>query len=198
MHYAVVRRRPIENRTWGSEVQISEKWYPNIIRKCDNDRESYDDRKCDNDRESYRVPKKSGPRKRFLAIFSCWMVLYGPKQCCMIRAYRCAALDTPLAYIRKKIHYKIPALYWRKNWFSTNLLWDACALKQKCKTTRNIISNSKEIWKFSLFYKFEDRARGLLELKAGHRGVSPTIFQKFWNFSKILEILKIFKNFEFF
>ncbi len=30
------------------------------------------------------------------------MVLYGPKQCCMIRAYCCAALDTPLAYIRKK------------------------------------------------------------------------------------------------
>ena len=42
------------------------------------------------------------PEKRFLAIFSCWMVLYGPKQCCMIRAYRCAALDTPLTYIRKK------------------------------------------------------------------------------------------------
>ena len=47
--------------------------------------------------------KKSGPRKKVLAIFSCWMVLYGPKQCCMIRAYRCAALDTPLAYIRKKL-----------------------------------------------------------------------------------------------
>ena len=96
-------RRAIENRTWGSEAHISEKWYPNIIRKCDNDRESYDDRKCDNDQESYRVPKKKWPqKKRFLAIFSCWMVLYGPKQCCMIRAYRCAALDTPLAYIRKK------------------------------------------------------------------------------------------------
>merc|ERR1712074_369357 len=68
----------------------------------------YDDRKCDNDQESYRVPKKSGPRKRLLAIFSCWMVLYGPKQCCMIRAYRCAALDTPLAYIRKKIDPQAP------------------------------------------------------------------------------------------
>ena len=70
MHYAVVRRRPIENRTWGSEAHISEKWYPNIIRKCDNDRESYDDRKCDNDRESYRVPKKSGPRKKGFWPFS--------------------------------------------------------------------------------------------------------------------------------
>ena len=47
-------------------------------------------------------------KKRFLAIFSCWMVLYGPKQCCMIRAYRCAALDTPLAYIRKKIDPRPP------------------------------------------------------------------------------------------
>ena len=62
--------------------------------------------------------KKSGPRKRFLAIFSCWMVLYGPKQCCMIRAYRCAALDTPLAYIRKKIDLRPPgpqapgAVFW--------------------------------------------------------------------------------------
>merc|ERR1712243_405622 len=32
-----------------------------LIRKCDNDRESYDDRKCGNDRESYRVPKKVAP-----------------------------------------------------------------------------------------------------------------------------------------
>merc|ERR1711944_227189 len=47
-------------------------------------------------------------KKRFLAIFSCWMVLNGPKQCCMIRAYRCAALDTPLAYIRKKIDPRPP------------------------------------------------------------------------------------------
>ena len=62
--------------------------------------------------------KKSGPKKRFLAIFSCWMVLYGPKQCCMIRAYHCAALDTPLAYIRKKIDLRPPgpqapgAVFW--------------------------------------------------------------------------------------
>ena len=90
-----------------------------MIRKCYNDRESYDARKCENDRESYRVPKKIGPRKkRFLAILSCWMVLYGPKQCCMIRAYRCAALDTPLAYIRKKIDPRPPgpqapgAVFW--------------------------------------------------------------------------------------
>ena len=54
------------------------------------------------------MPKKSGPRKRFLAIFSLWMVLYGQKQCCMITAYRCAALDTPLAYIRKKIDPRPP------------------------------------------------------------------------------------------
>ena len=46
------------------------------------------------------------------------MVLYGPKQCCMIRAYRCAALDTPLAYIRKKIDPRPPgpqapgAVFW--------------------------------------------------------------------------------------
>ena len=52
--------------------------------------------------------KKVAPEKRFLAIFSCWMVLYGPKQCCMIRAYSCAALDTPLAYIRKKIDPRPP------------------------------------------------------------------------------------------
>ena len=51
---------------------------------------------------------KGPQKKRFLAIFSCWMVLYGPKQCCMIRAYRCAALDTPLAYIRKKIDPRPP------------------------------------------------------------------------------------------
>ena len=56
---------------------------------------------------------KSGPRKRFLAIFSCWIVLYGPKQCCMIRAYRCAALDTPLAYIRKKIDPRPPGPWGR-------------------------------------------------------------------------------------
>ena len=62
--------------------------------------------------------KKVAPEKRFLAIFSCWMVLYGPKQCCMIRAYRCAALDTPLAYIRKKIDLRPPgpqapgAVFW--------------------------------------------------------------------------------------
>merc|ERR1711983_225254 len=74
-----------------------------------HERESYDDRKCDNDQESFRVPKKKWPqKKRFLAIFSCWMVLYGPKQCCMIRAYHCAALDTPLAYIRKKIDPRPP------------------------------------------------------------------------------------------
>ena len=57
--------------------------------------------------------KKSGPRKKVLAIFSCWMVLYGPKQCCMIRAYRCAALDTPLAYIRKKIDPRPPGPWGR-------------------------------------------------------------------------------------
>ncbi len=51
---------------------------------------------------------KVAPEKRFLAIFSCWMVLYEPKQCCMIRAYRCTALDTPLAYIRKKIDPRSP------------------------------------------------------------------------------------------
>ena len=73
-----------------------------MIKKCGNDRESYDDRKCDNDRESYRVLKKNGPKYRFLALCSCWMVLYGPKRYCMIRAYRCVALDTPLAYIRGK------------------------------------------------------------------------------------------------
>ena len=54
------------------------------------------------------MPIKVAPEKRFLAIFSCWMVLYGPKQCCMIMAYRCAALDTPLAYIRKKIDLRPP------------------------------------------------------------------------------------------
>ena len=52
--------------------------------------------------------KKVAPEKRFLAIFSCWMVLYGPKQCCMIRAYHCATLDTPLAYGRKKIDPRPP------------------------------------------------------------------------------------------
>ena len=46
--------------------------------------------------------KKNGPKYRFLALFSCWMVLYGPKRYCMIRAYRCVTLDTPLAYIREK------------------------------------------------------------------------------------------------
>ena len=56
------------------------------------------------------------PEKRFLAIFSCWMVLYGPKQCCMIRAYRCAALDTPLAYIRKKIDPRPPGPQKRAIW----------------------------------------------------------------------------------
>jgi len=73
-----------------------------MIKKCSNDRESYDDRKCDNDRESYRVLKKNGPKYRFLALCSCWMVLYGPKRYLMIRAYRCVALDTPLAYILEK------------------------------------------------------------------------------------------------
>ena len=38
-----------------------------------------------------------------------------------------------------------------------------------------MILNSKEIQNVLLFKKYEDRARGLLELKAGHRGVSPTI-----------------------
>ena len=75
MHYAVVHRLVIENRTWGSaelhwgsEAHISEQWHPNIIRKCDNDRESYDDRKCD--RESYRVPKKKvAPEKKVFGHF---------------------------------------------------------------------------------------------------------------------------------
>ena len=39
----------------------------------------------------------------------------------------------------------MPAFYTQKNAFSTNLLWDAGVLKQKCKTTRNTISNCKEI-----------------------------------------------------
>ena len=73
-----------------------------MIKNSSNDRESYDDRKCDNDRESYRVLKKNGPKYRFLALCSCWMVLYGPKRYLMIRAYRCVALDTPLAYILEK------------------------------------------------------------------------------------------------
>ena len=60
--------------------------------------------------------KKSGPGKKVFAIFSCWMVLYGPKQCCMIRAYRCAALDTPLAYIRKKINPRPPGAQKRAKW----------------------------------------------------------------------------------
>ena len=55
------------------------------------------------------MPKKKWTQKnRVLAIFSCWMVLYGPKKCCMIRAYCCAALDTPLAYIWKKIDPRPP------------------------------------------------------------------------------------------
>ena len=31
-------------------------------------------------------PRKVAPEKRIWAIFSCWMVLYGLKQCCMIVA----------------------------------------------------------------------------------------------------------------
>ena len=46
--------------------------------------------------------------------------------------------------IKLKVH-KMPAFYTQKNAFSTNLLWDAGVLKQKCKTTRNTISNCKEI-----------------------------------------------------
>ena len=42
--------------------------------------------------------KKVAPEKKVFGHF-----LYGLKQCCMFRAYRCAALDTPLAYIRKKL-----------------------------------------------------------------------------------------------
>ena len=61
--------------------------------------------------------KKVAPgKKSFLAIFTCWMVLYGPKQYCMIRAYRCAILDTPLAYIRKKIDPRPPGAQKRAIW----------------------------------------------------------------------------------
>ena len=42
------------------------------------------------------VKKSSFCLDKVLAIFSCWLVLYGPKRCCMIRAYRCVALDTCL------------------------------------------------------------------------------------------------------
>ena len=31
-----------------SPAHISKKYHPNIIKKCGNDQESYDDRKCDN------------------------------------------------------------------------------------------------------------------------------------------------------
>ena len=40
-----------------------------------------------------------GPKR---ALSSCWMALYGLIGWFMIRAYRCVALDTPLAYIREK------------------------------------------------------------------------------------------------
>ena len=73
-----------------------------MIKKCGNDRESYDDRKCDNMTGRATGCLKNGPKYRFLALFSCWMVLYGPKRYCMIRAYRCVALDTPLTYILEK------------------------------------------------------------------------------------------------
>ena len=53
--------------------------------------------------------------------------------------------------IKLKVH-KMPAFYTRKNAFSTNLLWDAGVLKQKCKTTRNTISNCKEIQNFRPSY----------------------------------------------
>ena len=53
--------------------------------------------------------------------------------------------------IKLKVH-KMPAFYTRKNAFSTNLLWDAGVLKQKCKTTRNTISNCKEIQNFCPSY----------------------------------------------
>ena len=73
-----------------------------MIKKCGNDRESYDDRKCDNMTGRATGCFKNGPKYRSLALFSCWMVLYGPKRYLMIRAYRCIALDTPLAYILEK------------------------------------------------------------------------------------------------
>ena len=45
---------------------------------------------------------QEGPLGPKWALFSCRMALYGPKRWFMIRAYRCVALDTPLAYIRNK------------------------------------------------------------------------------------------------
>ena len=40
-----------------------------MIKKCDNGRESYDDRKCDNDQESYRVLIKVAPEKKVFGHF---------------------------------------------------------------------------------------------------------------------------------
>ena len=74
-----------------------------MIKKCGNDRESYDDRKCDNMTGRATGCLKNGPKYRFLALFSCWMVLYGPKRYCMIRAYRCVALDTPPIFWKKML-----------------------------------------------------------------------------------------------
>ena len=92
----IIRYHKIPYHTWPGELWWPEMWqWPGEL----------------------RVPKKKWPqKKRFLAIFSCWMVLYGPKQCCMIRAYRCAALDTPLAYIRKKIDPRPPGAQKRAIW----------------------------------------------------------------------------------
>ena len=74
-----------------------------------------------------------------------------------VRAPAPAAAPAPVYYnlvskmIKLKVH-KMPAFYTQKNAFSTNLLWDAGVLKQKCKTTRNTISNCKEIQNFCPSY----------------------------------------------
>ena len=63
-------------------------------------------------------------------------------------------------------YHKMPAFSTKKEEF------------QIFKSQRNTISNLKEI-QFEKFHFaphiYEDRPRGLLQLKAGYRGVSPTI-----------------------
>ena len=107
--------------------------------------------------------KKSGPRKkRFLAIFSCWMVLYGPKQCCMIRAYRCAALDTPLAYIREKIDPRPPGAQKR----AKKALLEPSMTKSECTAAKP--PKLRSFWHQPIYgSSFRSRATEFLPVSSG-------------------------------
>ena len=124
------------------------------------------------------------------------MVLNGPKLCCMIRAYRCAALDTPLAYIRKKIDPRPPGAQERAIWplggpFSGHRLGFWPENPFFCYCTPDFVNSPfvtlDDIFDFAPLHRFLVAVRLLSGPFSGHRAgfwpenpffaIGPRIFQ---------------------